>query len=494
MSTVPTVLDLLIGQQSDSAGQALSHLPLRMANRHGLIAGATGTGKTMTLRRLAEQFSHAGVPVFLVDVKGDLSGFGLPGVLSDGLGKRLSDLQMTAPPEFSAFPTVLWDVNNQQGHGLRTTVTEVGPQLLSRLLNLNDTQQAVLTQIFDIADDEGLALLDLKDLQAMLNHADNAGSELSETYGNLPQQSIAAIKRQLGSLGTEAEPFFGEPALAVEDLLSLAPDGRGTIHVLNGQQLMLQPAVYATVLLWLLSELFETLPEIGDQDKPKLVLFFDEAHLLFNDMPKALTDKLTQVVRLIRSKGVGVYFVTQNPLDLPEAIRGQLGHRLLHALRVFSPKEAKAVRTLADSYPSNPALGDLNEVIPALKVGEALVSVLDEQGQPTPAQRIMVHPSVSWCGALSPQQRQGIMANSPLAGKYDTVVDRASAFELLKKRQTPAVAPEAKAEKPPSGGGRRQAMDPLQAFFQSAVRAVGSELGRSIIRGVLGTSTGRRRR
>jgi uncharacterized protein len=470
-------------------------LPLAMANRHGLIAGATGTGKTMTLRHMTEQFSLAGVPVFLVDVKGDLSGFGLPGSLTEGLQKRLTTVGLTAEqaPAFTGLPTVLWDVGGTQGHPIRTTVTEVGPLLLARLLGLNDTQTAVLRQVFDIADDQGLILTDLKDLKATLNHVSDNTKDLSAEYGNLPTQSIAAIMRQLGTLATEADPFFGEPALELADLFTHNAQGQGTIHVLNGQSLMLQPTLYATLLLWLLAELFEQLPEIGDQPKPKLVLFFDEAHLLFNDLPDVLLDKLTQVVRLIRSKGVGVYFVTQNPLDIPEAVRGQLGHRVLHALRVFSPKEAKAVKTLADSYPTNPALGNLEDVIPALQVGEALVSVLTETGLPTQAEKVWVHPACTLCGALTPAQRQQHMAQSPMAGKYDEAVDRHSAYELLKQRLQAAPAAPTAAPKPvAAGGGKKAGHDPLQSFMQSALRAIGSEVGRSVIRGILGSS-GRRR-
>jgi uncharacterized protein len=480
-------MTLPIGQTAD--GQLVSfYLP--MTNRHGLIAGATGTGKTMTLRHMAEQFSLAGVPVFLVDVKGDLSGFGLPGVLTDGLTQRLKQLNLPNVP-FQAFPSVLWDAAGVLGHPIRTTVTEMGPQLLSRLLNLNDTQTAVLNQVFEVADDQGLSLLDVKDLKAVLNHVDDHAKTLANENGKLPSQSLAAIIRQLGSLASEADTFFGEPALNLTDLMQTDAE-KGLIHVLNGQALMLQPALYATLLLWLLSELFEQLPEVGDADKPRLVLFFDEAHLLFSDMPDVLVDKMTQVVRLIRSKGVGLYFVTQNPMDIPEAVRGQLSNRVLHALRVFSPKEAKAVKTLADSFPMNAVLGDVADIIPNLGVGEALVSGLDANGQPQPAQRVLIHPACSLCGAITTAQRQDIQARFPAFNRYDQPVDAVSAYELLKQRVTAseAVRP-ANQPTEPAPQPRRANDDPWQAMLKSAVRAVGSELGRSLIRGVLG-STGRR--
>ena len=469
--------------------QNLVCLNLTMANRHGLVAGATGTGKTMTLRVMAEQFSQAGVPVFLVDVKGDVSGFGLPGSLTAGLQKRLAITGQPAPA-FQAYPTVLWDVFGITGHPLRTTLSEMGPLLMARLLNLNDTQTAVLSQVFEVADDQGLAMLDLKDLKATLNHVDEHAKTLTADYGRLPSQSLAAILRQLG--GLNADPFFGEPALELDDLLN-THEGKGIIHVLQGSQLMLNPSLYATVLLWLLAELYEQLPEVGDADKPKLVLFFDEAHLMFADTPDVLVDKLTQVVRLIRSKGVGVYFVTQNPLDIPEAVRGQLGNRVLHALRVFSPKEARAVKTLADSFPGNPALGDLAEVIPQLGVGEALVSCLDDNGQPLPAQRLQMSAAASFCGALTDDQRAKVQAQLPDYNRYDHAVDRQSAFEQLKQRVAPPAdlpADKPLAQTKPAAASRRQ--DPLQAFITSAVRAVGSELGRSVMRGLLG-SVGRRR-
>ena len=414
------------------AGEIPVELRLKYANRHGLVAGATGTGKTVTLQAMAEQFSEAGIPVFLADVKGDLSGIGVPGGGNAKIEERRN--QLGKPLDYVGRPTVFWDVFGDQGHPVRATVSEMGPLLLSRMLDLNDTQEGVLNVAFKLADDEGLLLVDMADLRAVLQYiADNA-KEIQVSYGNVSAASIGAIQRQLLVLEQQGgEKFFGEPALALEDLMRCDPDGAGYINVLCADKLMQSPRLYATFLLWLLSELFEDLPEAGDLPKPKLVFFFDEAHLLFNDAPKSLVDKVEQVVRLIRSKGVGVYFVTQNPIDVPDTVLGQLGNRVQHALRAFTPRDQKAVKSSAETFRPNPNL-DTAAVITELGVGEALVSVLEDKGAPSIVQRIFICPPLSRLGPVTPDEKVAIQGASPVRGKYDTAVDPESAREVLLKR------------------------------------------------------------
>ena len=413
------------------------NLDLSRANRHGLIAGATGTGKTVTLQGLAESFSANGVPVFVADVKGDLSGIAMPGSPTfkhaDKLEGRARELGMD-DYAYSDNPVIFWDLYGEQGHPIRTTVSEMGPLLLSRLLDLNETQEGVLQIVFRHADDNGLLLLDFGDLQAVLAWAAENAKELSGTYGNVSKQSVGAIQRQLLSFESQgADMFFGEPALEIDDFLKVDDQGRGYVNVLAADKLMRSPKLYATFLLWLLAELFESLPEVGDPEKPKLVFFFDEAHLLFDDAPKALEDKIEQVVRLIRSKGVGVYFVTQNPIDIPEEIAGQLGNRVQHALRAFTPRDQRAIKAAAETFRINPDL-DVEEAITELKVGEALVSTLDEDGAPTIVQRTLIKPPRSRLGPVTPKERAIIQSVSPVEGKYDTAVDRESAEEVLAQK------------------------------------------------------------
>lgn len=409
-------------------------LDLSRANRHGLIAGATGTGKTVTLQGLAESFSANGVPVFVADVKGDLSGISMPGSPTfkhaDKLEGRAKELGMD-DYAYSDNPAIFWDLYGEQGHPIRTTVSEMGPLLLSRLLDLNDTQEGVLQIVFRHADDNGLLLLDFGDLQSILAWANENSKELSGKYGNVSKQSVGAIQRQLLSFESQgADQFFGEPALEIDDFLQVDDQGRGMVNVLAADKLMRSPKLYATFLLWLLAELFETLPEVGDPEKPKLVFFFDEAHLLFDDAPKALEEKIEQVVRLIRSKGVGVYFVTQNPIDIPEEVAGQLGNRVQHALRAFTKRDQRAIRAAAETFRINPDL-DVEEAITELKVGEALVSTLDEDGAPTVVQRTLIKPPRSRLGPINAKERAIIQSISPVEGKYDEAVDRESAEEVL---------------------------------------------------------------
>ncbi|MDF1587272.1 helicase HerA-like domain-containing protein [Marinimicrococcus flavescens] len=518
-------------------------LHLALANRHGLVAGATGTGKTVTLQVMAESFSRAGVPVFCADVKGDLSGVGVAGGGHAGIEKRAARLGLEGF-SYEAAPAVFWDLFGEQGHPARATVAEMGPLLLARLLELNDTQEGVLNIAFKIADEEGLLLLDLKDLQAMLQFLGERSSELTTLYGNVSRASIGAIQRRLLTLEQQgAAHFFGEPALDLDDLLLLTPDGRGAVNVLMAQRLMQAPRLYATFLLWLLSELFEELPEVGDQPKPKLVFFFDEAHLLFRDAPKPLVEKVEQVVRLIRSKGVGVYLVTQNPADIPPSVLGQLGNRVQHALRAFTPVEQRGVRAAAETFRPNPAF-DTGEAITQLGVGEALVSVLEPGGVPSMVQRTLIAPPRSKLGPPDTAERERIRAASPLGERYTELVDRQSAYEMLTGRATtvPAEAephspwgagpaprreeadpwgtggrpsrapsrrigggqrarppaPRMEREKPAGGGwggmvadilsggsGRRQGVG--EALTKSVVRSIGSQVGRSIARGILGS-------
>jgi hypothetical protein len=513
------------------AGDAELALLPALANRHGLITGATGTGKTVTLQRLAEQFSAIGVPVFMADVKGDLSGMGAAGAPSDKLQKRLDSLGV-ADWQPKASPVVFWDVLGTSGHPVRATVSDMGPLLLARLLGLNETQEGVLQIVFRVADDNGLLLLDLKDLRAMVQHVGDNAAQFKTQYGNVSAASIGAIQRGLLTLedqgGPRGDAFFGEPMLDIADLMQVQ-DGRGVVNILAADQLMNSPKLYATFLLWLLAELFEQLPEAGDLEKPKLVFFFDEAHLLFNDAPAALVDKVEQVVRLIRSKGVGVYFVTQNPLDVPDKVLGQLGNRVQHALRAFTPRDQKAVKAAAETMRANPAF-DAAAAITELGVGEVLVSFLDEKGRPNVVERAFVLPPASRLGPLTPAERQTAIQVSVLFGHYEKTVDRESAYEKLTAR----VAENAPAQKvgvggtvhagpasntgttgtatpaEESGGGlggmfgdllfgrtgpRGGQIDGLaQMAAKSVVRTIGSQVGREIVRGVLGSLLGGARR
>jgi|TARA_R110000782_G_scaffold1725_23_gene7017 uncharacterized protein len=443
-----------------AAGDKRLELDLKRANRHGLIAGATGTGKTVSLQILAEGFSKVGVPVFMADVKGDLAGLAMPGSAThkahDALQKRAAGIGL-ADYAYEAFPVVFWDLFGEQGHPVRTTVSEMGPLLLSRLMGLNETQEGVLTIAFRIADEEQLMLLDLKDLQSMLTYvADNAAA-IGTRYGNVTKPSVGAIQRQLLVLENEGGArFFAEPALDVKDFMTVADDGRGQVNILAADKLMQSPRLYSTFLLWLLSELFEALPEVGDPDQPKMVFFFDEAHLLFDEAPKALLEKIEQVVRLIRSKGVGVYFITQNPIDVPEGVGGQLGNRIQHALRAFTPRDQKAIKAAAETFRINPGL-DVVTAITELKVGEALVSLLDRDGAPAPVERALIRPPCSRLGPLTEQERKVMIASSPFAGRYEETIDRESAFEILKVRAEQALeeseaAAATKAETKATGG------------------------------------------
>ncbi|MEZ5688249.1 MAG: helicase HerA-like domain-containing protein [Caenibius sp.] len=426
--------EIFLGLADNGERQVLN---LGRANRHGLIAGATGTGKTVTLQGLAESFSADGVPVFLADVKGDLSGISMPGSPTfkhaDSLEARAKELGMD-DYAYSDNPAVFWDLYGEQGHPIRTTISEMGPLLLSRLLDLNDTQEGVLNIVFRFADDQGLLLLDLADLQSMLAHTAEHASELSAKYGNVSKASVGAIQRQLLAFESQgADKFFGEPALEINDFLTCDAKGRGYINVLAADKLMRSPKLYATFLLWLMAELFEVMPEVGDPEKPRLVFFFDEAHLLFDDAPKALQDKVEQVVRLIRSKGVGVYFVTQNPVDIPEDVAGQLGNRVQHALRAFTPKDKKAIKAAAETFRINPDL-DVEQVITELRVGEALVSTLLEDGAPSVVQRTLIKPPRSRLGPIDAKERAIIQSVSPVDGKYDTAINRESAEEVLARK------------------------------------------------------------
>ena len=480
----------------------------QMANRHGLITGATGTGKTVTLQSLAESFSRIGVPVFLSDIKGDLSGISKPGGGNAKVQARVEQLKLE---EFAhrAFPVTLWDVFGELGHPVRATISDMGPLLLGRMLNLNDVQQGVLTLVFKIADDSGMLLLDFKDLRAMVQHVGNNAKDFTTEYGNISTASIGAIQRGLLELENQgAEQFFGEPMLNIDDLMQTDSKGAGMVNILAADKLMQAPKVYSTLLLWLLSELFENLPEAGDLDKPKLVFFFDEAHLLFNDAPAALVDKIEQVVRLIRSKGVGVYFVTQNPADVPDKILSQLGNRVQHALRAFSVRDQKAVRAAAETMRDNPELDEM-AAITELGVGEALVSLLDAKGTPTIVERAYIVPPQAQIGPITETERQAIIQSSLLAGHYEQIIDRESAYEKIKGRtdQKQSEAASAQQAGTASGGGlggmlggifgsgtasRRQGAG--EALVKSVARTVGAEVGRQLIRGVMGSLMGGGRR
>ena len=467
----------------------------KMANRHGLIAGATGTGKTVTLRVLAEQFSQIGVPVFMADVKGDLSGLPFPGGENPKVTERVSKLGLK-DFSFEDYPVAFWDVFGEQGHPVRTTISEMGPLLLSRILSLNEIQSGVLSITFKIADDNGWLLLDLKDLRAMAQFVGDNAEQFKTQYGNISAASIGAIQRNLLTLEEQgADKYFGEPALNIEDLMQTGSKGKGMINILTADKLMQSPRIYATFLLWLLSELFEQLPEVGDPEKPRLVFFFDEAHLLFEDVPKALEEKIEQVVRLIRSKGVGVYFVTQNPLDLPETVLGQLGNRVQHALRAFTPKDQKSVKVAAETFRTNPKL-NVVKAITELGVGEALVSVLDEKGTPTIVERALIYPPHSRLSPLNPEERTRFVRESVLYGHYEKAVDRESAYEKLKAKteQMKMDSQEETAQKRRAAEPKSQTEQLLGAAVKSAAHAIGSQLGRQIIRGVLGSIFGGGRR
>ena len=505
----------------------------KFANRHGLIAGATGTGKTVTLKVLAESFSRLGVPVFLADAKGDVSSLAQAGASNPKFDERIKSLGIDSIP-FAASPVVFWDLFAEQGHPIRTTITEIGPLLLARMLNLNDTQEGVLSAVFRIADDQGMLLIDFKDLKAMIGYVSEHAAEFKAEYGNLSPASLGAIQRNLLALADQGgDQFFGEPSLNILDFIQTDSNGHGYINILAADKLMNTPKLYATFLLWMLSELFEQLPEVGDMDKPKLVFFFDEAHLLFDNASAALQEKIEQVVRLIRSKGVGIYFVTQNPLDLPESVLGQLGNRVQHALRAFTPKDQKAVKTAADTFRANPEF-KVEQAITELAVGEALISCLDEQGTPQVVQRAWVMPPYSSFSPISPEQRQTLISQSIVAGIYEKSLDRESAFELLQnkvvERQQQAVQIEQEKQqakeqellakqqakeaetlakqqareqeriaKEQQKGAEREAkqrekliQDTVGTFAKSAARSLGGSTGQKIVRGLLGSLFGRK--
>lgn len=521
MASIPDE-GILIAQHGSGASTIQCFLRPDKANRHGLITGATGTGKTITLQTLAEGFSRAGVPVFMADIKGDLTGISQKGVVGDKLAKIITERGLPMP-EPTAFPTTLWDVFGEQGHPVRATVSDLGPLLLARMLNLNEIQTGVLQLVFKIADDDGLLLLDLKDLRAMCQHVGDNAADFTTEYGNVSAASIGAIQRGLLQIeGQGGEKFFGEPMLNIADFMQTDGDGKGVVNILAADRLMNSPRLYATFLLWMLSELFETLPEVGDVDKPKMVFFFDEAHLLFNDAPKVLLERIELVVRLVRSKGVGVYFVTQNPLDIPDTVLAQLGNRVQHALRAFTPRDQKAVKSAADTMRSNPGL-DIGTAITELAVGEALVSLMDEKGRPSVTERVFVLPPGSQIGPITATQRKTLIDTSIVAGVYEKVVDRASAYESIKgrtdsrlneatRRSTaaqPAPAETSSAPGAPSapersildsigdlmgGGARRTRTSAGEQMIRSAASSIGREVGRQVIRGVLGSIFGGSRR
>jgi uncharacterized protein len=489
------------------------------ANRHGLITGATGTGKTITLQTMAEGFSRIGVPVFMADVKGDLTGISQSGVMSAKLTKIIAERGLTAP-ESVAFPSTLWDVFGTQGHPVRATISDLGPLLLARMLNLNETQAGVLQLVFKVADDQGLLLLDMKDLRAMLQNVGDNASTFTTEYGNVSPASVGAIQRGLLQMEEQGgSQFFGEPMLNIADFMQTDSNGKGIVNILAADKLLNAPRLYATFLLWMLSELFENLPEVGDLDKPKLVFFFDEAHLLFNEAPAALLQRIELVVRLVRSKGVGVYFVTQNPLDIPDSVLAQLGNRVQHALRAFTPRDQKAVQAAAETMRQNPKL-DIATAITELEVGEALVSFLDEKGRPGVTERVYVLPPGSQIGPITPEQRKALLASSIVAGVYEKTVDRESAYEKIKGRTAANMATETQAKETAKdmakeagnaagseatggwldnlgsifgGGAKRTRASAGEQLMKSAASSIGREVGRQIIRGVLGSIMGGRR-
>ena len=501
----------------------------QFANRHGLIAGATGTGKTITLKVLAESFSRIGVPVFLADAKGDVSSIAKAGSSNPKFDERIKSLGVESVP-FAASPTIFWDLFGEQGHPIRTTISEIGPLLLAQMLNLNDTQEGVLSAVFRVADDQGLLLMDFKDLKAMLTYVSENSADLKAEYGNLSPASLGAIQRNLLALGDQGgERFFGEPSLDIMDFIQTDSNGHGYINLLAADKLMNTPKLYATFLLWMLSELFEKLPEVGDMDKPKLVFFFDEAHLLFDNASPALQDKIQQVVRLIRSKGVGIYFISQSPLDIPEDVLGQLGNRVQHALRAFTPKDQKAVKTAADTFRANPEF-KVDQAITELAVGEALISCLDEQGTPQIVERCMVMPPYSAFSPITLDERKVLMAQSIVAGVYDKEVDRDSAYEMLQrkvsdssqqqiafeaaaqqakqleemakfqakqqealnKEQERAAKAQQKEEEKAAAARAKMTQDVIGTFAKSAARSLGGSTGQKIVRGLLGSLFGKR--
>lgn len=504
------MLFLGASRHADGRYNGPEYLTLKFANRHGLVTGATGTGKTVTLQVLAESFSNAGVPVFCADIKGDLSGIASQGEAKDFLLKRADDVQL-APYEFQGFPVIFWDLFGKKGHRVRTTIAEMGPLLLAQLMEATEAQEGVLNIAFKIADEAGLPLLDMKDLQALLGYMAEHASALSRQFGLISKASVGSLQRGLLLLESQgAANFFGEPAIDIRDIMRLAPDGRGTISVLAADTLMTTPRLYATFLLWLLSELFEELPEVGDLDKPKLVFFFDEAHLLFTDAPKVLVERVEQLVRLIRSKGVGVYFVTQNPLDVPETILAQLGNRVQHALRAYTPREQKAVKAAAQTFRANPAFS-CEEAITTLGTGEALISTLEDNGVPGMVQRTLIRPPSARIGPLTEEERAQAMALSAVAGLYDQAVDRQSAFEILNERAErlsaaktetqdnheksaangwtlPEMGKTQPASRAPSG---RQRETVMEAAMKSAARSLASQvanqIGKALVRGILGS-------
>jgi hypothetical protein len=497
MTASKTTLDgIFVGK-----GDIAQYLPLKYANRHGLITGATGTGKTVTLQILAQGFSDAGVPVFAADVKGDLSGVSQEGQSKEFLLERAAKIGLD-PYEFRGAPTVFWDLFGKKGHPIRTTVSEMGPLLLSQLLQLNDTQAGVLDVAFRIADEEGFLVLDMKDLRSLILYVGENAKEISLAYGNVARASVAAIQRRILSLENQGgKNLFGEPAFDIEDFMQVDEEGRGHINILAADTLMQNPKLYATFLLWLLSELFEELPEVGDLDKPKLVFFFDEAHLLFNDAPKALLDKIEQMVRLIRSKAVGVYFVTQSPLDIPEKVLGQMGNKVQHALRAFTPRDKRAVRAVGETFRQNPNF-DAAAVIPDLGIGEALVSTLEKKGRPSVVERTLIRPPASRMGPAKPKERRVLIQDSFAYGRYEERIDRKSAYEMLQERAQRAeklaekAARKTKAPAKRKRSSRRQSVG--ESFAKSTVRSIGTVLGRELIRGLMGSlfrgTTKRRRR
>ena len=497
---------------NDDQYQRPETLLLKYGNRHGLVTGATGTGKTVTLQILAEGFSNQGVPVFCADVKGDLSGIAAMGEFKDFLTKRAEQIKLD-PYDYQEFPVIFWDLFGEKGHPIRATVSEMGPLLLSRIMNLSEAQEGVMNIAFRIADEEGLLLLDLKDLQSLLLNLAERSEEISARYGNVNRQSVGSIQRALLVLETQGGAnFFGEPALDLKDIMRTTPDGRGAISVLAADKLMMSPRLYATFLLWMMSELFEQMPEVGDVEKPKLVFFFDEAHLLFNDAPPVLVQRIEQVVRLIRSKGVGIYFITQSPLDVPDTILAQLGNRFQHALRVFTPREEKAVKTAADTFRPNPDFS-CYEAITKLGTGEALVSTLEAKGIPSMVQRTLIRPPASRLGPISESERASLIKHSPVAGQYDETIDRESAYEMLTKRgaenakaaerqkaeefeakqqeaaEKQAAREERYSERSTGRSSGRQSV--TEAAMKSVVRSVTSSVGRqvgaAIVRGILGS-------
>ncbi|MEB4592943.1 helicase HerA-like domain-containing protein [Candidatus Thiothrix sp. Deng01] len=489
---------ILIGK-----GEEKVFLNPRFANRHGLIAGATGTGKTISLQILAEGFARIGVPVFMADIKGDLTGIAAAGTANPKVDERVQKIGIDGF-KFASCPTIIWDLSGERGHPVRATISDMGPVLLARLLDLNDTQEGVLNIAFKFADDQGMLLLDLKDLRSILQYLGENSREFSNTYGNVSSASVGAIQRQLLVLEQQgADKFFGEPALDLWDFIRTGAGGYGNVNILAADRLINTPRLYSTFLLWLLAELFEDLPEVGDLDKPRLVFFFDEAHLLFDDAPKALVDKVEQVVKLIRSKGVGIYFITQNPLDIPDSVLGQLGNRIQHALRAFTPRDQKAVRTAADTFRQNPNLNTA-ETIMQMEVGEALVSVLEDKGIPSMVQRVLIRPPESRIGPLTEAERADLLRASPFAGRYDAMVDRESAYELLQKRaaaaaeEAAAIKAQAEADKEARRTARSRPREPdslldsigetmLKNAVKAATSSAGRRIGTQLVRGILGS-------